>query len=722
MAEREGPGPFAAGPIVQGDANDAGGLTDDVVSYSRGSQIGANFYTNVDSDQGSVVLWWTPEYGAAQLAGGGDHYILRMLSYEYDTDAFTLTVNDQSMTVAFPGLAAGTTYNLVARWDTRSTLDGTNYASLSIDDAHNFGITTAPSPFVPPATFYVGSDGTSGAASGIIEGLTYYRRPLYDGANGTDVGNGDEINLIDNAGSGDDPTRITGSWDVVFALPTDGTTGVLTAGTGSAWSHPHSSNLLGGTGTGGFLLGATPAADGWVQEGTPSGINPLAASEKIFAGGFKITSSGTADEGMRHDVAVSAGEDWVARVLVHSDGTCQPKVELYDQTNGSAIDSLTGTTSSTRTAPNALILTGEAPSGSTTLRLKLVNAVANGTCHWHQAEVLTNDLTNPSFEGGSNAGGLWIPTGWANDVNNPLGTGDTKREKGTVHSGSDAVLFSHSGVFIIGWFNVISPVVTGKFYSVGAYANGGPQEIYIRERARSQFQALAPAASASTNGTDGPVSPVGWTLYPSVLRAAGVGHNFVGFGFRGSTGGGGVDDVYRFVLADVALSVTPASFANSVENTTEVRVDGRDQWLIPDTGGSTTSGVISFGWRPRHSAAQATNFVENAASPIASVVTLYGDASNSIQIFWGVAPNTLQMAAVVAGSLHGGSWDATGAIVAGTQYAIQFVLRRPRDSHPQGRRGGPDYRHHRRHGLRHRPDPGLSRFQRCGCQSGRRHL
>ena len=64
----------------------------------------------------------------------------------------------------------------------------------------------------------------------------------------------------------------------------------------------------------------------------------------------------------------------------------------------------------------------------------------------------------------------------------------------------------------------------------------------------------------------------------------------------------------RHILArsNVSLTVTPASEANSTENTDEIRVDGRDTYV--ESGASsigTTSGFVSFNWRPRHSAADA---------------------------------------------------------------------------------------------------------------------
>jgi hypothetical protein len=172
-------------------------------------------------------------------------------------DRHVFNIGGPSLTVS-AAITAGTTYLLVVRWDSRNTLDGTKYACLSIDDVHTCGMTTPPTPGAPPPTLYVGSNGATEAASGIIEGSALYRRPLFDGTNGIDVGNGDEINQIYNAGVGEDATRITGSWDVVFNLPTNSQTGALVTGTGEAWTHPHLSNLIpGNSNRGGFLLGAT---------------------------------------------------------------------------------------------------------------------------------------------------------------------------------------------------------------------------------------------------------------------------------------------------------------------------------------------------------------------------------------------------------------------------------------------------------------------------------
>lgn len=268
MAKRNSAGPFAAGPMVQGSTSSSWGYPSDNISWTRGTQISGDFYSNVDAYQGSVVLWWTPEYSSST-----QYQPLWVSNYTYHSLFYVngnLTfagANGASHSVSLSPVA-GTTYQIVARWDTKNTLDGTNYISISINDSHTFGKTSSFTAQTPNGSNCFGLNScASEAAQGIIEGLTVYRRPLFDGTYGVNVGNGDEINQIYNSGTGRDPTLVTGSWDVVFALPTNASTGALATGTGNAWSHPHASNLLGGTnGKNGFMMDGTYTNDGWNLE------------------------------------------------------------------------------------------------------------------------------------------------------------------------------------------------------------------------------------------------------------------------------------------------------------------------------------------------------------------------------------------------------------------------------------------------------------------------
>jgi len=244
---------FEAAPIYQGDWDGAG--TPDVVSFPRGDLLGNPTYVqyaNFDPYQGSIVFWITPEWDGND---GLDHYIVhggtpdRFLLYKAASSNLTFTLFAGvwiAVLVDASAWTAGTTYCVVARWDTKCAIDGTNYLSLSANNVHVYSGSTAPvgAPTIA-SDLNIGSARTLiQSADAIIEGLTIYRRVLYDGAYGKDVGNGDELALIYAAGTGVDPTTITGSQDVVFCQPTDSTAGAYASGTGEAWSHPLGSSVV----------------------------------------------------------------------------------------------------------------------------------------------------------------------------------------------------------------------------------------------------------------------------------------------------------------------------------------------------------------------------------------------------------------------------------------------------------------------------------------------
>lgn len=230
MSKRNSAGPFAGGVMVQGKV-DGSGICDRLV-FPYGNQVAENFRQNIDPYQGSIVLWITPEWN------GNDGLNHTLLNNSVAGAIGLLKDTAGNLKISLNGIAdlastsvvswfAGTTYCVIARWDSKNTLDGTNYSSISINDVHTFGRTT--SWVAPVSSTEIGVGATSSASpitpsNAILEGLTIFRRVLFDDSYGTDVGNGDEIALIYNAGTGKDPCEITGSWDVTFCLPTDSDT------------------------------------------------------------------------------------------------------------------------------------------------------------------------------------------------------------------------------------------------------------------------------------------------------------------------------------------------------------------------------------------------------------------------------------------------------------------------------------------------------------------
>lgn len=250
MGVRTGPnGTFAGSVPVQGAFN--GGGTPDILSYPRGNLLGnvTQFWRDTfDPYQGTVNIWWTPEHDAADTAVAEYlWYISADYNAFYDgaNNRFSLTVGGQTTTENH-NIVAGTTIHLVLSWDVQNTIDGTNYARITIDDTQAYSIATQPTATAPDATIYIGSDGSNFPANGIHEGATIYRRVLFDGTypqslTWNNTGARDEIAEIYAAGAGVDPTLITGSWDVVFCMPTNTeTTEALGLNPDlHAWSHPH---------------------------------------------------------------------------------------------------------------------------------------------------------------------------------------------------------------------------------------------------------------------------------------------------------------------------------------------------------------------------------------------------------------------------------------------------------------------------------------------------
>ena len=332
---------FAGAPIVQGPFDGTG--TPDSLTFPRGDAVSGLWYDNCDPNQGSIVFDITPEWEGDD---GLYHRILRSgncISIGKSTlNALFLNVYLggawREAEVDVSGWTAGTTYSVAARWNGQNTLDGTNYLCISVDDVHTFGGATAGNSVVPAPDIYVGGYTDSRSANALIEGLTIYRRVLFDGLYGTDVNGGiDEIALI---AAGADPCAIAGgggSWDCVFGLPTNSTPGALVTGTGHAWSHPHDSEIE----LDAFLDDAY--ADGnWVDEGTPLTMKSIdfdgtatrvvvadaAAIQDLHAGAFTAEAWicpdgwGENNAGKLFDKAASTTEGWLASVSATYGITC----------------------------------------------------------------------------------------------------------------------------------------------------------------------------------------------------------------------------------------------------------------------------------------------------------------------------------------------------------------------------------------------------------------
>lgn len=667
MSKRNSAGPFAAGPMIQGKY--LGGEianSSDNIYHSRGTQISGNFYSDFDTNQGSIVMWITPEWN------GNDNQIRNLyvdsaaiIQIVIQNNILRLHNSNTGSYIDGPSTATwtvGTTYNIIVSWDVKNSIDGTNKVRFSVNGSNTYSTNVnLTSALAPGPTINVGSS-TNRSPEAIYEGVTVYRRVLYDGTYGTNIGNGNEISQIYNSGTGKDPTEITGSWDVVFALPTNASTGALTTGTGNAWSHPHSSNLIytSTTNTGGFMMNGTYGTDGWVNVGSPSSVGALSTSEMIFAGGYKYTSTG-ANQGIYTTFTASNGGDYVLRALGNSDGTCNPQVKITRADGTTEISHLNGNTTSTKGSPDAYIFTWESQAAESN-QVQLLNTASSGTCYWHQVEVYLNNITNPSVETGS--GTQWTPTGWGGFGG--ANSGEQIQSVSEFHSGGSSLYYNiqrNAGLY---QFTNTYPVTSGSFYAVGSWAKVssgvttfGPS--YGDMKCQNSLSTTCRLNYSSTGGVWSHFKHVGRYYFgTSFGTLANVFEN------NNSQVVGYFDDLYVIPLNSITLTVTPASQVNSTE-TSGLRVDGADTLTQSITGLSTTNGIIRFKYTPRHSAADVAKFGD--ATPwIARFIV---DGSNYIDLKWNAA-NTIGLDTCMNATCPSGSWNATGGIIAGTTYNIEI--------------------------------------------------
>lgn len=304
MAKRLGIGPFDAAPIIQGDWEGDTAQVGDLLSYPRDLQVSGNFYQRIDTVQGSVVFWVRPEWDGGDGVDRFFWYPTGNLYIRHEAaGTLRLQCQSQNVTVDCSGWTAGTTYCVVASWDVKNTIDGTNYLRLSVADAHTYGGSTQPAEFEADSPILLGSYvGATRVADALIGGFHVYRRVLWDGVYGTcmtydDSGPVDEIAAIT---AGADPCVVTrGPWDVVFGLPTDCAVGALATGTGEAWSMPHSSVVLehswmeDGFYGGGPWAVALNGTTGEVNHGSDANLDNLPDAEMTVEAWIRVPSGET---------------------------------------------------------------------------------------------------------------------------------------------------------------------------------------------------------------------------------------------------------------------------------------------------------------------------------------------------------------------------------------------------------------------------------------------
>ena len=662
-------GPFHVAPLIQ--AVDQGTCSrGDAIVVDLGLRIGGTFFEHFDSAQGTIVFWATPEWNIDDISDAA-RYFLRVGEFAFGVDgvargAFVQLGSERvSFPGAFAGWTAGTTHFVSLRWDVRTGFVDGHHLVLRVDRVGYGAIADAlPAPAVnTPLIIGAFNETGQGAIGAFIEGLTIYRRPLTDPNGGVDVGRPDEINDLFNIGRGIEPTLLTGSWDVVFALATDAMETALAApvDVSQDFGHPFHDNRLGEPG---YLMTAAQLTR-WSPVGT--GVQIAAAIETIFGGGVQIS---VAEPGTGSGLDFfNPGDNGalVVRALTHSDGVSVVRLRI-DSAAGE-IFHVDGTRTSTRVRPDVLIGTANVITG-TLLHLELINVGSDsGSFHVHQVEVLRNSLRNPSFESGANgAGGDWLPDDWYNNNPTPL---RTRTETSIVHSGTRSV-----GLLSLGTSNYASIRTTddvagfdslGDFFSVGGFfywLSGsspliGPDNGCLMALSgpvvdwRNKFA----APGGQVTGTWQHVVGVGRRHAEHSSSAINCQNDVLRYG--GSWAASIdvlVDDAYAVRLDRVPIASVPADLSRALTSDS-LRVDGSDAVSQAISGLGAADGVVTV----RLALAQPLP-AENLFCPLdAPLFVIYGDANNFITVNYN-GSGQVRVSAKFGGALWNG-WTVTQAVV-----------------------------------------------------------
>lgn len=654
----DGGGPFRVAPLIQPGAG-ATCHQGDVVAAGLGARIGDSLYEHFDGTQGSIVFWVTPEWNIDDISDSTRHF-LRLGDFALGVDGTARGVfvqigtSRQVFAGALADWTAGSTHFVALRWDIRHLFNGNGHVVLTVDDRAYDGFLDSLQPPALDTPLFIGASDQTGSSviGALVEGLTIYRRPLTGGNAGVSVGHGAELDAIHNLGHGREPTLVTGSWEVVFALPGDGEVWRLAAptDTSQAFSHPYRANLLGDPG---YLL-TDAQRSGWSAVGSASSAGDPLRDDKIFGGGATVTTT-AAHSGLRRDFATGSQDALVVRALVHSDGSSVVRLRLLDAST--ELFHVDGTADSRRDRPDVLVGTAQVATGAA-LHIELVNLrEASGTFVVHQVEVLPNLLLNPSFETGAPSEGQWLPDGWANEAPSV-----TRQQQNIVHSGTSSLELDEHDLGEGEFHQIIQSVpdmrTPGEFFLVGAWFWWLRDDLPRISITNGCLMALAASAERRNK-----FSVAGQAISPSWQHVLGVGrrhrdvsnrdddcwNEIVRFGgsWRSDLGVL-IDDAYVVRLARVPLQVTPADLAHSL-GANVLQVDGDDVVSQPASGLESNRGAVTVQLALAQPVAADLVFC-----PAGSVLfALYGDDANYIAVRY-LGSGGVQIDATIAGSAWSG--------------------------------------------------------------------
>ncbi|MEI6462308.1 MAG: LamG-like jellyroll fold domain-containing protein [bacterium] len=459
----------------------SGGTLGSTLSFDRGLQISGNNYERINSNQGTISLWFKPNWSGNPSTV---RYLYRSVTGNpvdlYISTAGTLTsvywdgTGGRTSSIAGTSWSSSNWYHIVTRWNINNPVSGTQYVDVLLNNVDSSNGYTSPITIGATGTGkanYIGShsDGSK-QAQGLIDDFVIYDRPL----SSSEVGN------IYNSGSANEAGYVADSSLKFYAkMDGTGTLNPVTYNGGSSASKltRKSTELTGGVNllaNAGFENATGGLATSWSLSSNSTATD--AETVNIFADTRSQKVQYPADcsvgQELQQYVTLTGGSNYTLSFWYMSNNAAQVYPRIYNTTTPGDLIPLVMSKLTSATwvrYEQAFKVTG---SGNQTVSIAFRKSVTNdgviSTVYYDNMSLVQNLVDNGGMEV-AGAGGADIWSGWTESTS---GSSTLSDDTGTVHSGSHSAKIVVDGSNSAVSINQSFSTTVGNSYLLSFWVNG----------------------------------------------------------------------------------------------------------------------------------------------------------------------------------------------------------------------------------------------------------
>jgi len=308
MTGKLGQGIYLGGQQYQ-STNKANYLT-----FSRGTQISGNNYTNINTNQGTISFWFKPYWDGDD---GKSHYFLCTATnqavkiHKDSTNNLVFQIYNSGITtptfitsVSASDWVAGTWYHIVVKWSLSQAVDTSYIATVYVNNVlvASDGGTAETTIVTPTSVMYIGSDYAGNyPLEGILDDFAIWDRVLTT----------TEITDLYNSGTGKVASTYADS-SLKLYLPFDATAAYSGTALGCSAGNMQTGNLVL---DGNMETSGTP---NWTPGGTGASLSKITSGQLFDLQSLKVTNGAASTTGFAlQNITVAEGSTYHFEVWGH---------------------------------------------------------------------------------------------------------------------------------------------------------------------------------------------------------------------------------------------------------------------------------------------------------------------------------------------------------------------------------------------------------------------